>query len=146
MIGESTHVIRLAPAEQLALRYLMLNIYSGWVDKAIKEVGGMDDVNFINSKSSTTLVIFTRMNQLLDFLPTRHNFSKYKDQVLYLQPLMMTYINSALAWYDPTRNYLASDERPYVDVVLQSLKEKIGQSSLNKYTKEEIANIGRKRG
>jgi len=143
---ENTHVVKLSPVEQLALRYLMLNIYSGWMDRAIKDVGGLDDETFINKKASTTLTVFSRMNQLLDFLPTKHFYKKFKDQVLYIQPLTMTYINSALAYYSPQRNYLTKDENIYVQSVLEPLKEKIRQSSLNKYTKEEIDNAGRKRG
>jgi hypothetical protein len=137
IVNTRYHVIGLDPVQQLALRFLLKNAYSAWIDKVINEAKSFDEEER-QEKSSYTFKLFDRYNEITSLLTTKDGLKKAKGTALILSVEGMSFIKIATKAFDEKNSYLNSKEIEVIRRVYEPLKQKVEDTSQFTYTKEEI--------
>ena len=131
------HVLGLTPREQLAMRFLLKNAYVGWVDKVISEAQSFNTAER-EEKSSYTLKLFDRYNEIVQLLTTKEKYLKAKGVCLLLGSEGMKFVEIATKAFDAKNSYLTTKEVEMIKDSYDEIAEKIKVVVNYTYTKDEI--------
>lgn len=136
-IEQRYHVIALTPREQVALRGLLFNAFSGWIDKTIKESVGRTEEE-LTDKSAYTYRLFCRYNDIIDYLANDENLAKAKPVCLTLTNETIKLMVIAVRGFDEKANFLGPVKIESVKAYYAAVKDKVLESANHTYTKREI--------
>jgi hypothetical protein len=134
----NVHVIGLTPREQHSLRLVLSNLVAGLIDKSIQDATGNESATESAARSSKSITIFMKYNELSDLLCPGSMLAQGRPKVLLVQPLLMKYLVAAVNGYDPTSNYLNAEQVQILSKTFEFLKNKVLTVNQFTYSPEEI--------
>lgn len=130
------HVLGLTPREQLALRCLLFNSYSDWINKTIREaVTFLPDQ--VEEKASYTFKLFCKYNDIIDLLANEENLGRAKPTFLVISNEAIKLISIAVKNFNDKQHFLG-DKVERVKPYYENLKKKVLESADHRYTRKEI--------
>ena len=131
------HILSLNGRQQLAIRYLLYNLYIGFSKKMMVDLQDNPTKETLAIKVGLLQDAFHKYNRLVELLITPSG-DQPRNKMLKLHPTFMKYVVFAVRGYDSANCSLKPSEASVVNSEIENLLELVEDSAQFTYSSEEI--------